>query len=501
MGAHRLQGWICMSHDNVYKSILLIPHSEYQGLFPSIAEGLKKRYDARLVLACKSIQEKELYQKKHPGLFDAVYHYRFYEGLFENPGNTHRLAKQAGMIEKRYGLLFSHLFADDRHLGLGFSPGGINFPRSVFSRKADYWPGLNALIKLIEYYEQILDQHEVTLVINPTKALAQICSGRGIPVRIFTSTRYENYYYWAVNDVLESNLIADEFSRLEGVECDDTLKSQPQYYIESSRDALKSFGLKRTAKMAGYEIARRAWHQYKGYEKARGYLLRDNVCAHLRIYRQARNVRKLFKATLKDLQKHDFIYFPLGVEPERSLTRDSPEFSHQGFALQSIAQNSPAGMLIAVKEHITAIGPRPTDFYKGLSLISNTVLVDIMQPSLELIQQSRAVATVTGTAGLEAAFMGVPVLSFGKHNIYNIVPHVIHVASWLDIDQHIHVIMSDWENRADKRRQDGSRFLRAMKNISVDCGDTDFSRPIVPELLDGILIFLETTFKKEEALQ
>lgn len=488
-----------MSHDNIYKDILLIPHSEYQGLFPSIAEGLKNRYGARLVLACKSSQEKEVYQKRYPGLFDAAYHYRFYEGLFKNPGDKQLLAKQAEMIEQRYSLLFSHLFADDRHLGLGFSPGGINFPRSVFSREADYWRGLNALIELIKYYEEILDHHKISLVINPTKALAQICSGRGIPVRIFTSTRYENYYYWAVNDVLESNLIADAFSGLAGVECDDTLQSQPQYYIESSRDALESFGIKHAVKMVGYEIARRAWHKYKGYEKARGYLLRDNLGAHLRIYRQARKVRRLFKATAEDLQRHNFIYFPLGVEPERSLTRDSPEFSHQGFALQSIAQNTPAGMLVAVKEHVTAIGPRPTDFYKGLSLLSNTVLVDIMQPSLELIQHSRAVATVTGTAGLEAAFMGVPVLSFGKHNIYNIVPHVIQVASWLDIEKHIQTIMEGWENAVDQRKQDGSRFLRAMKNISVDCGVTDFSKPIVPELLDRIITLLETTLKKEEA--
>ncbi len=129
------------------------------------------------------------------------------------------------------------------------------------------------------------------------------------------------------------------------------------------------------------------------------------------------------------------------------------------------------------------------------------MLVDIMQPSLKLIQHSRAVATVTGTAGLEAVFMGVPVLSFGKHNIYNIVPHVIHVASWLDIEKHIQTIMAGSENTVDKRKQDGSRFLRAMKNISVDCGDTDFSRPIAPELLDRIIISLETTLKKKEVSQ
>ncbi len=484
-----------MSGSGVFESVAIVPHSEYRGLFPSIAEGLKRRHDSRITLVCATREEKSFYESSFPGLFNRSYCHRLYDTVLSDVEDKGLLLREARGLEAQYGFLFSHLFADDRHLGLGFSPGGINFPRSVFSRSGDYWRGLNAFVRLVRFLEEVISEQGITLVINPGKAFALVARGRGIPVRIFTATRHKNYYYWAVNDVLESNLIQQAFSRLQDVECDDALDEQPQYYIQSSREALRAFGIKRTAYMAGYEIARRAWHKYKGYEKAKGYLLRDNVKAHLRIYRQSRQVRRLFTAKLEGLKGRDFVYFPLGVEPERSLTRDSPEFSHQGFALQCIAQNLPAGVLLAVKEHITAIGPRPDQFYKSLSLLPNVVLLDIMEPGLEVIRHSGLVATVTGTAGLEAVFMGVPVLSFGKHNIYKIVPHAHTITSWLDVENRIRDVLENREEGAGKRCRDGSRFLRAMKEISVDCGETDFNQPIRPRLLASILDSLQETLQ------
>lgn len=479
-----------MGEMEAYKSILIVPHSERQGLYPSIAEALKKRYGSRLTLLCKSREEKQFYEDRYPGLFVACYSYRFYTAIFDPVVDREKLIDESRRIEQSYGLLFSRLFADDRHLGLGFSPGGINFPRSVFSAASNYWSALNAFVRQIEYLEVLIDLHEITMVVNPSKSLAQLAKGKGIPVRIFTSSRYENYYYWAVNDVLESNLMAKAFSMLRESECEEACLTPPPYYVRNRQNALKTFRLSRTVYEIGYQLARRAWYRYKKYEKAKGYLLKENIKIRLRRYSQAREVRRLFTATLDDLKGRDFIYFPLGVEPERSLTRDSPEFSHQGFALQTIAQNSPAGVLIAVKEHITGIGPRPEDFYKSLSMLPNVVLVDVMESSLELIKNCKAVATVTGTAGLEAAFMGVPVLSFGRYNIYNIVPHVYTLRSWLDMENQIYNIMDSWENRLEERKKDGSRFLQAVKNISVNCGKTDFQRYIHADSLDSIIALL-----------
>ena len=56
---------------------------------------------------------------------------------------------------------------------------------------------------------------------------------------------------------------------------------------------------------------------------------------------------------------------------------------------------------------------RDPSFFKRLFAIPAVRYLPIEVPTLELIAKSRAVATVTGTAGWEALQMGKPVLCFG----------------------------------------------------------------------------------------
>jgi predicted glycosyltransferase len=149
-----------------------------------------------------------------------------------------------------------------------------------------------------------------------------------------------------------------------------------------------------------------------------------------------------------------------------------------------------------VKEHLTAVGPRPDDFYKSLAMMTNLILLDPLEPSLDLIRLSKGVATVTGTAGLEAAFLGIPVISFGKHNIYNVVPHVHYMSSWLQIPEAVRSIIENFTSEKETRERDGARFLQAMINISIDCKDVDFNRPLPPELVEGSMDLLDLTLRR-----
>jgi len=481
-----------------YKSVFVFSHSEYREFFPALAQALKGKYGSRIHLYCSTEQDREYYVSRYPGFFDTAHSIRFfYNSLLEPLGATGELLNKAVFYEKRYHFLLAHLFADDRHIGLGFSPGGINFPRSVFSRNATYFKSLRAFHRLMEHFEETIDRERITLIINPVKALSMIAKGRGIPQRIFTATRYKNYYYWAVNDVLESNLLEEAFARLENTRCDIKLHSQPQYYVDSRKAALRSFQFNTMIRNVGYEILRRGYQRLRGYEKAKGYFLKDNALAHYRIWSQFRKLKHFARTRLQEILHRDFIYFPLGVEPERSLTRDSPEFCHQQYAAQAIAKDLPAGTFLAVKEHLTAVGPRPDDYYKSFNMMTNVFMLDPLEPSLEVIKASKAVATVTGTAGLEAAFLGIPVLSFGKHNIYNMVPHAHYISSWLQIPETVQSILENFQSGKEKRAQDGSRFLQAMIDVSVDCEGTDFNKPISSELIGKALHLLDTTLEKE----
>ena len=79
--------------------------------------------------------------------------------------------------------------------------------------------------------------------------------------------------------------------------------------------------------------------------------------------------------------------------------------------------------MLAVKDTYAAVGVRPDNFYDQIRAFKNVVLLDTMILG-HVIRQAELVATITGTAGFEAAVMGKPVISFGHHNIYNFLPHV-----------------------------------------------------------------------------
>ena len=87
-------------------------------------------------------------------------------------------------------------------------------------------------------------------------------------------------------------------------------------------------------------------------------------------------------------------------------------------AIQMIARDLPSNYKLIVKEHLPSIGRRPKDFYKQLLALKNVLIADPLEYGISYINNSTAIALVTGTAGWEAAAMGVPVISFSKHNTF-----------------------------------------------------------------------------------
>jgi predicted glycosyltransferase len=131
--------------------------------------------------------------------------------------------------------------------------------------------------------------------------------------------------------------------------------------------------------------------------------------------------------------------------------------------------------------------------------MTNVLFLDPHIPGLEVTRKAGLVATITGTTGLEAAILGVPVLSFGKYNMYNMLPHVRYVNSWLEITPAVRELTRDFESGRKRREANGRRFLRAMVDISVDCGETDFKSEVEPELLESIMALLEKTLPQRSA--
>jgi hypothetical protein len=105
-----------------------------------------------------------------------------------------------------------------------------------------------------------------------------------------------------------------------------------------------------------------------------------------------------------------FVFFPLHVEPELAISPSGGHFEEQYEAIRFLVSKLPEGWKVVVKEHPhqAGFGPRPIGFYKKIATISNVEFVETEMNSLEIIARSRSVATITGSAGVEAVRLGKP---------------------------------------------------------------------------------------------
>ena len=178
---------------------------------------------------------------------------------------------------------------------------------------------------------------------------------------------------------------------------------------------------------------------------------------------------------LESLTGLRFIFFPLHAEPEAALQGMSPEYFYQLSCIAALARDLPAGIMLAVKDTYAAVGVRPDNFYDQIRAFKNVVLLDTMILGPDVIQQAELVATITGTAGFEAAVMGKPVISFGHHNIYNFLPHVRLITDERDLKPALVQLLDPaFDHNAAQRS--GARFIAAIVQESFDLGSFDLRR-------------------------
>ncbi len=133
-----------------------------------------------------------------------------------------------------------------------------------------------------------------------------------------------------------------------------------------------------------------------------------------------RRLMRAMRAAAGDAPRGPYVYFPLHYEPERTTTPDGGAFTDQLRAIARLRALLPPEMAICVKEHPSQFNPfmkghlgRTPAFYEALGRIAGVHLLPPEASSAELLLGAAAVATITGTVGLEAALLGKRVLVFG----------------------------------------------------------------------------------------
>lgn len=113
-------------------------------------------------------------------------------------------------------------------------------------------------------------------------------------------------------------------------------------------------------------------------------------------------------------------YVPLHFEPERTTLPDGGSFHNQLKMLAVLRGLLPPEVALVVKEHpsqfrarmIGHLG-RSAGFYRAAQGIEGLVFAGMDVPSSQLIDGAELVASITGTAALEAAMLGHRALIFG----------------------------------------------------------------------------------------
>ena len=136
------------------------------------------------------------------------------------------------------------------------------------------------------------------------------------------------------------------------------------------------------------------------------------------------NLLNYYKKNLHKVEdEENYIYFPLHYQPEATTYPFGKNFIDQVKAIKLLSFYL-KDYKIYVKEHNDTFNishlawakgdyTRSKKFYDEILKIKNVRFLDLKLNSLKLIKNSKAVATISGAAGLESLLLGKPTLIFG----------------------------------------------------------------------------------------
>ncbi len=385
--------------------------------------------------------------------------------------------ERARRLEDRLGVSYNTLFMARREAGRGFALGGLYHPRSPFSDRVTYRQLVHGQSEMLDFWQREIERNDIGLFLNGTLEIDVVCREMGISFRTMYSARYRNRFYWA-HDVR----VAPPGIEQAYIECGEgerepvCLDTPYKHEVETRKLFVGENGLARFVRFAYAVTLRNLYLRFKGYRTPATNYLSDSIRYHWNYYRGGQTLRPPLTVPLASIKDRPFVFFPLQTEPEFSLQVMSPECFCQLGVIASLARDLPAGVLLAVKETIWGLGRRPADFYRQISEFKNVVLLDVREQGLEVVKRSAAVATISGSAGIEAALIGRPAILFGRHNGYGFLPHVAQIGREEDLKPALERVFAG-KIEPLEAVQAGARYGAALERISFDLGSFAAFKP------------------------
>lgn len=337
--------------------------------------------------------------------------------------------KEARVIEKKYGILLSLIISEDRALGQGHL---FNVEKVPEIKRAS-WPHerkLRELLVAIKKRETVLDGFDFVI---SHKNLKEWCVYSKVSHTRFFSLnpiKWGDRLIWSDDEYLTNKQFIKRVKDYIN-NADENFPDLPEYEIEAGHTVNRSFKFSYlfSIKNALITIRSEAIKLLSGTHKKNSYRLFGWVPAPFRQVRNYRYVKSLAYHP-EELKNYRIVFFPLHLEPEVALLTLSPEFNNSMEVIAWISKSLPADSILVVKEHFHSFAVRSRWYYHQISKIGNVVWAHPDVHSWQWINLSDIVATIAGTVGTEAIHMKKPVLSFGMHQVINLLPTVRYVSNF-----------------------------------------------------------------------
>lgn len=480
---------------DIFRVIAVTDGRELRWITAEVCRQLKQKYGSRLIAYCRSKDSGDYYRGL--GWFDEVIEQDLLHVAALQPVTDEAAVfERSRRIETTLGDTYNRARMIRRDFGRGFYLGGSGHPKAYYS-EVPTWPQMvHAYNELFDFWLKEYRDNGITLHLNPLKEEAVVARALNVPVRYLYAARVDNLFYWAVNEMIDNPFVEPAFRALEAANVG-TIEDLGQYAQDAGQRRLivGTNPFRRLAQRL-WSITYQWLYRFRHRSALRpSYYYWSNAAYLIREALDQYRLRHPRVASLDDLRNKKFVYFPLHTEPEMSLHWMSPECFIQIEAIARLARDLPADTLLVVKETIYGFGRRPRDFYEQLRAFKNVVVIDAFERGIEVMQASVAVATMTGSGGLEAALTGKPVILFGRHNYYDFLDHVRKVWRDDDLRPAIHDLV---ESPLDpqKAKRDGARLKEAVRQVCFDMGSYSNVTPhkFEPEVVGRAVTGLEATF-------
>jgi Capsule polysaccharide biosynthesis protein len=163
-----------------------------------------------------------------------------------------------------------------------------------------------------------------------------------------------------------------------------------------------------------------AWWSYR---REIGFLRSGRVISlplRLASFYLKRSLLKSYRdVSMSGLPETPFVVYFMHYQPERSSLPEGLLFAQQWLAIRLLSWALPVGWTLVVREHPSMwlhpidITVRTPGLYREIASLPNVKICSMDVDTFEIIDKSKAVATLTGSVGFQAILRNRPVFAFG----------------------------------------------------------------------------------------